>query len=407
MLTQLFPKRHSRYTNSPAAPWLELFADWLMSNGHQNKPTQLHVWRLKKVLEQRPCVPITGTFSETALDGLFAHPEWPECYRATRRAFERLLSERGALAITAQPGRFADLLSEYRRSLTELRGLSISTVNQHMATVTEFLTRSVPARSRLEHLSAEAVERFVIAAGRRVTRHTLQHIVARLRAFLRYGHEHGLIARRLDAIDTPRTYRDELPPRAIDWRLVQRLLRSIDRSSTAGWRDLTMLHLMAHYGLRPSEVAGLSVDSIDWQSGILRVEQRKTRSALVLPLTERTRLLLRRYLRDGRPSTTHAALFLRVRSPAGPISHYAVGDAFKKRARKSGLDLDGASAYGLRHGFAMRLLGRGVGIKSIGDLLGHRTLESTCVYLRLQTDALREVPLPIPRLARPRVRSQP
>jgi site-specific recombinase XerD len=44
----------------------------------------------------------------------------------------------------------------------------------------------------------------------------------------------------------------------------------------------------------------------------------------------------------------------------------------------------------------MRLLDRGVGIKLIGDLLGHRTLESTCVYLRLQTKALREVALPVP-----------
>jgi site-specific recombinase XerD len=44
----------------------------------------------------------------------------------------------------------------------------------------------------------------------------------------------------------------------------------------------------------------------------------------------------------------------------------------------------------------MRLLDRGVGIKVIGDLLGHRTLESTCVYLRLQIGALRDVALPLP-----------
>jgi site-specific recombinase XerD len=45
------------------------------------------------------------------------------------------------------------------------------------------------------------------------------------------------------------------------------------------------------------------------------------------------------------------------------------------------------------------LLERGVGIKAIGDLLGHHTLESTCVYLRLQTEALRQVGLPIPSMA--------
>jgi site-specific recombinase XerC len=44
----------------------------------------------------------------------------------------------------------------------------------------------------------------------------------------------------------------------------------------------------------------------------------------------------------------------------------------------------------------MRLLQRNIGIKAIGDLLGHRSLEATCVYLRLDTAALRSVGLPLP-----------
>jgi site-specific recombinase XerD len=46
----------------------------------------------------------------------------------------------------------------------------------------------------------------------------------------------------------------------------------------------------------------------------------------------------------------------------------------------------------------MRLLQRGVGVKAIGDLLGHHSLEATCVYLRLDTSALRAVALPVPGL---------
>jgi site-specific recombinase XerD len=47
----------------------------------------------------------------------------------------------------------------------------------------------------------------------------------------------------------------------------------------------------------------------------------------------------------------------------------------------------------------MRLLRRGVGIKVIGDLLGHRSLEATCVYLRVDIDMLRTVGLPVPGIA--------
>lgn len=400
MLTQLFPKYHRHYSDSPAAHWLEGFSDWLVARGYARRAAQRHLRRLKTVLECHRCVSVTDQFSATALPRMFARRKPARDYCGTQRAFHRFLAERGSIRIQSKPDRFSDVLTAYRVHLTELRGLAPSTTGQHLATATEFLSATLPRRRGFQALSAEAVERFVVVSGHRVTRQTLQHTVARLRAFLRYCHDQGLVAERLDAIDTPRTYRDELPPRAIDWALVQRLLDSIDVTSKAGWRDLTMLHLMAHYGLRPSEVAALTLDAIDWRAGTLRVEQRKTRSALLLPLTKCTLSLLRGYVRRDRPRTVHSALFLRARTPAGSISHYAVGDAFKKRARESGLPLEGFSAYGLRHGFAMRLLDRGVGIKAIGDLLGHRTLESTCVYLRLQTDALREVALPIPRLTR-------
>ena len=71
-------------------------------------------------------------------------------------------------------------------------------------------------------------------------------------------------------------------------------------------------------------------------------------------------------------------------------------EVFTKRARESGLPLEGVSSYALRHSFAMRLLRQGVGVKTIGDLLGHHSLESTCVYLRIETDMLRTVALPVP-----------
>lgn len=174
------------------------------------------------------------------------------------------------------------------------------------------------------------------------------------------------------------------------------MLRSINRSDPLGCRDHAMLYLMAYYGLRPSEVVTLTLASIDWANKTLHVEQSKTHSLLVLPLSDQALRVLKRYLRCGRPGSAHPQLFLRGRTPAGSLEHTALSDIYEKRAKLSELPLEGSSSYSLRHAFAMRLLERGVGIKAIGDLLGHHTLESTCVYLRLQTEALREVGLPIP-----------
>ncbi|TAM48854.1 MAG: integrase [Paraburkholderia sp.] len=187
--------------------------------------------------------------------------------------------------------------------------------------------------------------------------------------------------------------------RALSWCVVQKLLRSIDRSDSLRCRDHAMLYLMAYYGLRPSEIVTLTLESIDWANRTLRVEQCKTCSTLVLPLSDQALRILKRYLRCGRPGGAHPQLFLRGHTPAGPIKHTALCDVYEKRARQSELPLEGTSSYSLRHAFAMHLLERGAGIKVIGDLLGHRTLESTCVHLRLQTEALRELGLSLPTLS--------
>ena len=399
MLTALFPKYHKRYIESPVADWLTGFADWLICAGYAHDPAHDHVRRLKQVLETRDHLPCDATFSVAELVTMFTAPRQQPLFRGTQRAFQRFLAVRGQLIVEPDCNPFTSLLDAYRRHLTETRGLAATTINQHLTCAEEFLAQAVPAGALLHDLSAQSVERFVVAAGHRLKRQSLQHTVAQLRAFLRFCHDRGEVCERLDIIDTPRTYRDELPPRALSWNLVQKLLRSIDRSGRLGWRDYTMLYLMAHYGLRPSEIVTLTLTSIDWANKTLRVEQCKTHSLLVLPLSDRTLRILKRYLRSGRPGSIHPQLFLRGRTPAGPIKHTALCEVYEKRAKLSKLPLQGSSSYSLRHAFAMRLLERGVGIKAIGDLLGHHTLESTCVYLRLQTEALREVGLPIPSLA--------
>jgi integrase/recombinase XerD len=398
MLAQLFPRYYARYVNSPVAYWLEEFADWLESTGYARLRTRIHVSHLKKALEggRLRSVGPDFIFSAESLDKSFAPWRRVERVRATRRAFQRFLVERQQFFVEPSKSRFSIPLEAYGRYLTEMRGYVAPTVSQHLKTIEVFLAKALGAEGLLRDLSADAVERFVVEEGRRVKRQSLQHIVARLRAFLRFCHDRGEIQDRLDAIDTPRTYRGELPLRAIPWILVQRLLSSIDRSTAAGLRDHAILHLMAHYGLRPSEIVSLTLASIDWQKETLRVEQSKTRSTLILPLADQSLRMLKQYLRCGRQESGHPELFLRLLMPIGPLKYTAVCDIFEKRARESRLRLQGSSSYGLRHAFAMRLLERGVGVKLIGDLLGHHTLESTGAYLRLQTEALRAVALPLP-----------
>ena len=162
---------------------------------------------------------------------------------------------------------------------------------------------------------------------------------------------------------------------------------------------------MATYGLRNSEIVGLTLDDIDWRGQILRVRQLKTSAALTLPLTDGAAGVLYRYLKRARPVSSDRQLFLRVRAPAGPLKPTGVVETFQRRARLSGLSIPFQGAHCLRHSYAVHLLQRGTSLKTIGDLLGHRNAESTGLYLRLDTEDLRQVALAVPHFAQGEVRS--
>ena len=178
--------------------------------------------------------------------------------------------------------------------------------------------------------------------------------------------------------------------------MVTTLLKSIDTQSAMGLRDYAMFLLIATYGLRSSEVVAIGLDDIHWRQGSLRIHQRKTSSPLELPLTNEVSAALVKHLRRTPPTAPLRKVFLRMRAPIGLLKPTAIGNAFQALVRKSGLEIPFQGPHCLRHSFAVQLLKNGTPLKTIGDILGHRSAESTSVYLRLATGDLREVPLPIP-----------
>jgi integrase/recombinase XerD len=231
----------------------------------------------------------------------------------------------------------------------------------------------------------------------RLSRASLQHTVAQLRSFLRWlGAQQRVPSGIHTQIDTPRVYRQERLPRALAWNTVSALLRSIARTTPLGRRDYAMLVLIATYGLRTSEVVALTLDDILWRRRALRIRRRKVEGALLLPLTDGVGAALLDYLQHGRPPQPTRLVFVRHRPPAGALKPTAVTEVFQARVRRSGLAIPFQGPHCLRHSLAVHLLRQGVSLKAIGDVLGHRSAESTCVYLRLAVEDLRGVALCLP-----------
>jgi len=404
LLTELYPRRRDRRRYSSLAilgEILEGYARWLFDQGYPRYRVHQHfraVRRLDQLLSERG----THDSNDLSRDRLQA------CAPASRLDdpelamivgfLDRYLEGEGIFP-SAPPTRIEAKGAAYRLYLERVRGLAPSTGSEHTATVAEFLEylHYEEDPTCLTALTRADLEAFVCKVARRRGRASLQHTVAHLRAFLRFLAVQGEAPTGLDTqIDTPRVYRGEQLPRSLPWETVCALLQSIDRSTPKGRRDYAMFLLMATYGLRTCEVVALTLNDIEWRAGRIHVSQGKTANCLVLPLTDEVGASLLDYLQHGRPPLPLREVFLRCEAPPGVLRPSAVGGAFRRWTARSGLNIPFQGPHCLRHSYAVHLLREGTPLKVIGDILGHRSAESTCVYLRLSIDDLREVALPLP-----------
>jgi integrase/recombinase XerD len=401
-LKQVFVRVHLRYEQDPYAEDLERFATWLLATRYSNKTARRHLFRVQQVLHAIGAVPGVALRADV-LGRTFeqlARRRWTRNHTAS--TYPRYLRSSGRLIDPPPvPDPLASLVEDFCGRLVHRRGLAQSTVTEYRHSVSHFLRQMLQPGQPLRRLRLRSLESYILSRSRQLARSSLRAAVRCIRAFLLDCYHRGLLPERLDLIDMPRGFRRDLPPRAMPWPLVERLLQSVDRTDRAGRRDHAMLHLLAYYGLRTGEVQRLTLGSIDRKARTLTVWQSKTYSTLVVPLHDQTLAVLEDYLHRARPRTELPWLFLTAAAPLGPLSKSAVGQAFRSRADHSGLPISQYSAHCLRHAFAHRLFQRGVGMKAIGDLMGHRSLVSTSIYLRLQADALREVALPVPGEAEP------
>jgi integrase/recombinase XerD len=417
MLLQLYPRVHRRYSSLPVfGPIVEDFGAWLLKQGYSTDCIREHFCCMRRIarLLHRQGIGTVAALTRAKLRACAPAQRLDDRrLTASVRLLERYFSSECSLFSTPLLSRTDKRVAEYATYLNEVRGLAASTVAGHCATAAALLTdlgyELTP--ERLRALTPQDIEAFVCRSGTRLNRSSLQSMVAHVRTFLRFVASSGEAPTGLDKqIDTPRVYREEKLPKSLPWETVQALLRGIDRTTPSGIRDYAIFLLIATYGLRGCDVVALTLDDVAWRARRLRIQQRKTGGLLWLPLTDDVATALLEYLRRGRPhlgvrqfrrgfQSNHPdfrEIFLRCITPAGVLKATAIAEAFQKWSRRSGLNIASQGVHCLRHSYALQLLRSGLPLKTIGDLLGHRTFESTCVYLRLATDDLRDVPLNLP-----------
>ncbi len=226
---------------------------------------------------------------------------------------------------------------------------------------------------------------------------TKQLMTTGLRSFLRYVHVHADGMPDL-AAQVPGVASWAMPsvPRGINSKQVDKLLTSVDRSTTKGRRDYAIFLLLARLGLRGIEIASLTLDDIDWLTATLRVTQKGGQRSHY-PLTNEIGQAIADYIQNGRPTSDDRRVFLRMKAPIREFKHSSgIGAVVRGYLETVGIESTTKGTHQFRHGLATEMLRQSASLQEIGDLLGHRTHRTTMIYAKTDLTALHTIALPWP-----------
>ena len=292
-----------------------------------------------------------------------------------------------------------EVCEQYQTWLREQRGLAAASIYALMwegrCFCVWYVNRSGTAS--FAGLNVRDVDAYMEMRAPGLTRRSLKDVAERLRSLLKHlrreGHIGGDLAQHVIA---PLLYAYEGIPSALGSDQIAAVLESVRKDRTpAGLRDYAILQLLATYGLRSGEITRLRFEDIDWRAETFHIRHSKTGAHSQLPLFEPVGEALIDYLRHGRPETDVREIFVRTRAPYVPMVR--IYNEVRRRIEAAGIELSGKRGpHIFRHARAVSLLRASVPRKVIGDLLGHRSTESTIPYLKLATEDLRAIALEIP-----------
>jgi integrase/recombinase XerD len=297
------------------------------------------------------------------------------------------------------------IISAFDEWMRDLRGLAMSSRRHRRAEMAKLLEWLRHLNKAVGSVTIDDLDLYVSERATTLRRNSTAEVVSTLRGVLRYLHERGLLRRDFaPLLKGPTIYALEGIPSTIAPEDVRRALAALkeDRSPT-GLRDYAIWMLLTTYGLRGAEIKALQLSDIDWRGERLRIRHSKTGAYSELPLLRKPANALLDYLRHGRPATSERTVFLRAQAPYRPFAYSTPlhGVVSRRLAAVGVVPAGKHGTHALRHARAVSLLRGGVPLKVIGDVLGHRSQQSTAPYLKLAIDDLRSVALDLPVRAAP------
>jgi len=180
------------------------------------------------------------------------------------------------------------------------------------------------------------------------------------------------------------------------------LLQSIGCNNSKERRDYAMLLLAARLGLRSSDIVNLKLSNINWEKSEISLVQQKTKKPLTLPLLNDVGEAIINYIKNGRPNVQDSHIFIRENKPYTCISSgslFTIVDQYLKRANIKVPANHRHGPHALRHSLATLLLEDNIPISTIKEILAHKSVETTKIYLKIAEKQLLKCALDVPAIA--------
>lgn len=302
-----------------------------------------------------------------------------------------------AAAVPTPPTSHDRIFKAFDEYLQTERGLADKSIIRHLPIIRRFLEEVCPAGSAdLCKINQKDVTRYVERHARDCSPETGKVMCWSLRAFLRYLHHQGLNPRSLTGcVPSIRRWKLASLPTYLPAAQVQKSLDGCDRTTAIGRRDYAVLMMLAKLGLRAAEVATLNLDDVDWRAGEMLVRA-KGRQRARMPMPSDVGAAVVDYLRNGRPTSSSRRLFVRTLAPhVGFTSGCAITMIAKAALDRVGIHgCAHRGAHVFRHSLATELLRSGATLSEIGQLLRHKSHDTTRIYAKVDIEALKAVSPP-------------
>ena len=291
------------------------------------------------------------------------------------------------------------LRMDYEEYLRRQRGLTEKSILRCWYVANQFLKFLFSdGKDNLSGITPEGIIKYIQfqLSRRKLFRDKTQ--ATHLRNFLLFLFKSGKTATNL-APSVPRIAQphQQSLPRHLTSEQVETLIAAVRKDTPVGRRNYAMILLMARLGLRPTEVITVQIDDIDWRKGEILIRG-KGQLHDRMPLPQDVGEVLADYIRRDR-KTTSRVLFVTERAPRLPfqgaeILNSVLKEAFIKTGLRPPVRYVGANI--LRHSLAMKLMKHGSSLPEVGDVLRHRSRQTTMIYAKVDIEGLRSVAQPWP-----------